>query len=187
MQTRRACSGAFAMREPPFLRCVGVALLVSLAFGCAPPPPSLQVGKPIEIEKRGLGVRYEQGGKAIHRVDMVQQLRTQPSSSREMSNHQNWLTGTMIVAGVGGAFVGWPIGQAIGGDPEPLWVLAAVGGGVIALSIPMGVVADKKLKKGVLAYNEGLQGSPSGEAETTGRILIAPVAGGSSLAFEGSF
>lgn len=48
-----------------------------------------------------------------------------------------------ILAVIGGALIGWPLGTAIGGgDPE--WVLAAAGAGVLAIAIPLAIIGGRK-------------------------------------------
>lgn len=45
---------------------------------------------------------------------------------------------------------------AAGGAPDPLWTLAAVGGGLIVVAIPMAVASGSKLEDAVEAYNASL-------------------------------
>ena len=59
-----------------------------------------------------------------------------------------------IFAGIGGALIGWPLGTALGGG-EPMWELAAVGGGCIALAIPL-VIVGKKRCNGGYAFSPAL-------------------------------
>ncbi len=44
-----------------------------------------------------------------------------------------------VLGGIGGALVGWQLGTYIGGG-EPNWTLAAVGGGLIAVAIPLEII-----------------------------------------------
>lgn len=44
-----------------------------------------------------------------------------------------------VLAGIGGALVGWQLGTYVGGG-EPEWTLAAVGGGLIAVAIPLEII-----------------------------------------------
>lgn len=64
----------------------------------------------------------------------------------------------LILSAAGGALLGWPLGQAIVGEEDPMWALAGVGGGLIAVSIPFAVVADNKVDNAVDAHNERLKG-----------------------------
>lgn len=63
----------------------------------------------------------------------------------------------LILAGAGGALVGWPLGEAAGGNPDPHWVLAGVGGGVAAVGIALGYWADAVFDDAVKAHNERIE------------------------------
>ena len=60
----------------------------------------------------------------------------------------------------GGALIGYPIGTAIGGgDPE--WVLAGIGAGLVAVSIPFISGYNKRAGNAVNLYNEAVMNSTS--------------------------
>jgi hypothetical protein len=60
-----------------------------------------------------------------------------------------------IVGGAGGFMIGFPLGTAIaGGDAN--WTLVGIGVAVVGISIPIAINANKKIKKGVEAYNSEL-------------------------------
>ncbi|MCR9182181.1 MAG: hypothetical protein NXH73_04580 [Flavobacteriaceae bacterium] len=60
---------------------------------------------------------------------------------------------SMVFGGLGGAFVGYPIGREIGGgDPE--WIMAGIGAGLIAISIPFESAKFKRTKNAAALYNE---------------------------------
>lgn len=46
---------------------------------------------------------------------------------------------------VGGAFIGFPVGQAIGGG-DPVWEVALIGVGALAIAIPLSVSANKDIE-----------------------------------------
>ena len=56
---------------------------------------------------------------------------------------------------LGGALIGWPIGTALGGG-EPNWIIALVGCGVVAATIPIVNSSNRNLKKAVDCYNQGV-------------------------------
>ena len=58
-----------------------------------------------------------------------------------------------VLAYAGGAFIGYPLGTAIGGG-KPEWTLALIGCGLIVIDIPIIISANKKLRKAVNAYNQ---------------------------------
>ena len=60
-----------------------------------------------------------------------------------------------ILRCTGAGLIGWPLGTAIaGGDPD--WTLAAIGGGMIAFSIPVFSISAKNLREAILIYNKGV-------------------------------
>lgn len=60
-----------------------------------------------------------------------------------------------ILSYAGGFMIGWPIGTAIGGG-KPAWALAGIGGGLVAVAIPLSISSNKKMKTAVRQYNAGL-------------------------------
>ncbi|MFN4246647.1 MAG: hypothetical protein ACK4EY_02930 [Flavipsychrobacter sp.] len=63
-----------------------------------------------------------------------------------------------ILGGIGGGLIGWPVGTYIGGgDPE--WTLAAIGGGLVAIAVPLALIDDHRNKGGgYRAHNAGPKG-----------------------------
>lgn len=57
-----------------------------------------------------------------------------------------------IFSAAGGALIGYQIGTAVGGG-DPNWVLAGVGAGSIAISIPISINASKQVKQAIGIYN----------------------------------
>lgn len=68
---------------------------------------------------------------------------------------KNQATASSIVGAIGGFFIGFPIGTAIGGG-EPNWNLLYAGVGVSIISIPIYNSAVKNARKGAQQYNETL-------------------------------
>lgn len=67
-------------------------------------------------------------------------------------------TFALILSSVGGFLVGWPIGTAIGGG-DPNWTLAAIGAGLIVISIPLYQSAKSKARQGMNTSDGELQTS----------------------------
>ncbi len=63
-----------------------------------------------------------------------------------------------IISGVGGFMVGWQLGAALVGG-EPNWNMAAVGGGLTLIAIPIGSKSNKQAIQAIGIYNEGLSSS----------------------------
>ncbi|NVK53586.1 MAG: hypothetical protein HWD85_11675 [Flavobacteriaceae bacterium] len=76
---------------------------------------------------------------------------------KSANSNKTWAT---ILGGAGGFLVGYPIGTAIGGG-EAKWELAGVGAVLILVAIPINNGYNKKSKKAVDIYNEGLSTTAS--------------------------
>ena len=63
-----------------------------------------------------------------------------------------------IISGTGGFLIGWQLGVAIVGG-EPNWTTAAIGGGLIVISIPIISKANRQSFLAVDNYNAGLSES----------------------------
>ncbi len=63
-----------------------------------------------------------------------------------------------IFSGVGGFMIGWQLGAAIVGG-EPNWNAAAIGGGLVLISIPISVKSYKQTLQAIEMYNSGLSAS----------------------------
>jgi len=87
---------------------------------------------------------------------MVSRLGGNPNTAADISTARTLMTLTMVGSAVGGALIGWPLGQALVGREEPMWELAAVGGGVIVVSIPFGLWGESKLGDAVQTHNATL-------------------------------
>lgn len=60
-----------------------------------------------------------------------------------------------IISGVGGFMIGWQLGASIVGG-EPNWSVAALGGGLVLISIPISVKSYKQTLQAIEMYNSGL-------------------------------
>ena len=60
-----------------------------------------------------------------------------------------------ILGGAGGFLVGWQLGSAVFSG-EPNWMMVGLGGGLIAVSIPIFAKSNRTAVKAVDAYNAGL-------------------------------
>ena len=114
----------------------------------------------IMVEKR-IGSVFTQNGKVLKVRQLLEITKVNPDAYAKMKVAQTNNTAASIFAVAGGFLVGWTLGTAIGGG-DPNWVLAGVGGGLIAIGIPFSIGFNKNAKEAVSIYNGGLQ-----EPETT--------------------
>lgn len=50
-----------------------------------------------------------------------------------------------VLGFMGGGCIGWPLGTAIGGG-DPQWAIAGIGAGLIAIGLPLSIIATRRAK-----------------------------------------
>ena len=121
-------------------------------LGCASLPKMSSLS-PIEIDTAPFGARYKQDGQGIDPADMLARLKEEPTAAPYVERSQNLRIVSLIFAAAGGALIGWPLGQSIGGDKKPTWALAGAGAGAIGLSIPFTIGAVWNMDRAVESHN----------------------------------
>jgi hypothetical protein len=103
-----------------------------------------------DIEMRKTRFVYE--GKVIKPRQVLELMKSDeqayPVFQKAMANYN----AAQVLGFVGGFLVGWPLGTAIGGG-DPNWGLAAGGGALILVSIPLSVSFKKHAETAVSIYN----------------------------------
>jgi hypothetical protein len=139
------------------MKKLNVVLLALCGVACAG-QPKMQVGMPIENHGDVVLRRdFRQDGVTIDSADMIRTLGEDARSSQHIAAYKGWRTASLLLAAAGGALIGWPVGEALGGKREPMWELAAIGGGLATVSFPLGVVSEFQLHQAVKTYNAGLE------------------------------
>jgi hypothetical protein len=113
------------------------------------------VSDTIEVRK-ALGVIFLQNGKKLAPRNLLEITKSNAESYNEMKKAKSNFDVGNIFGFAGGFMVGWPIGTALGGG-EPNWTLAAIGAGLIVISIPFSSAYSKHAKNAVGIYNNGLK------------------------------
>lgn len=110
----------------------------------------------IFIEKVFDGQRYYHGENLISMKELVNILKVNEHAYKEIRSARTSQTIAMILSFTGGFMIGWPIGTSLaGGDPQ--WEIAAIGLGVVIVSIPINISHRKKAARAIDIYNSGLQ------------------------------
>lgn len=101
--------------------------------------------------KRGT---FRQGTAKIIPKNAFSLLEGNPASHDEAARARSNYNAMQVVSFIGGALIGWPLGQAVAGKTEPQWGLAA-GGAVLLISagIPLSVGFKKHAQKAMTIYN----------------------------------
>ncbi len=115
--------------------------------------------KPIEVVSVFGGHYFKQEGNRLSQNDVLQLMESNKEAYALMKKSKANNTWALILGGIGGGLIGWPLGASIaGGDAQ--WELAAVGAGFVIGAIPLVSSAKKKAKKAVDLYNGGLNATP---------------------------
>lgn len=128
----------------------GIMLFIGLLLGV------MALGQEITIEKKWGGRQFFQEGKRLTMSEMVKTMESNDEAFREITKARTNNTIGMVLGGAGGFMVGYPLGAAVaGGDPN--WVMAGIGAGLIAVSIPISLKFNKQAETAVDLYNKGLE------------------------------
>ncbi|MFA6925167.1 MAG: hypothetical protein WC223_13060 [Bacteroidales bacterium] len=109
----------------------------------------------IETIKK-LGTVFKQKGKVLKPKDLLDIMELNYMATKEMKIAKNNYDVASVFGFAGGFLIGWPVGTMLGGG-EPMWALAAIGGGLVAISIPFSISYSKHAKSAVKIYNSGLR------------------------------
>ncbi len=109
----------------------------------------------IEMEKVFGGYKYTQNGKEMKMGDLVNTMQSNANALGFIKKARTNNTIASILGGAGGALIGFPIGQSLGGG-DANWTLAGIGAGLIVVAIPISSSANKKAKQAVELYNSSL-------------------------------
>ena len=109
----------------------------------------------IQVKKR-LGPVFQQNGRNLTPRQLLDITQTNQEAYAEMKTANTNYIVSLIFQAPGGFLIGYPLGTALaGGDPN--WTLAAVGAGLVAVSIPFISAYNKHAKNAVEIYNRGLR------------------------------
>ncbi|WP_438972197.1 hypothetical protein [Polaribacter sp.] len=109
----------------------------------------------IEMKKVFGGLVFEQQGKTLLLKDMESIMKENKKAVALIQSAKTNQTWSLVLGTTGGALVGFPIGTAIGGG-EPEWAIAGVGAALIIATIPIVKGFNRKTKKAVDLYNNGV-------------------------------
>ncbi|MFY0607560.1 MAG: hypothetical protein JXR10_12660 [Cyclobacteriaceae bacterium] len=109
----------------------------------------------ISMKKVFGGYQFFQGEKRLTMNQLVEAMKSNSAAYSKITDAKSTYSVTGVLGAAGGFLIGWPLGAAIGGG-KPNWSLAAVGGGLALLSIPVSKSFNKKAKDAIETYNSGL-------------------------------
>lgn len=112
----------------------------------------------IVIEKVFGGYQFSQNEKILDFSQLSEKVKPNEFAFNEIKAAKSKTILATIIGGAGGFLVGYPLGTALAGG-EPNWTMAAIGAGLIVVTIPIGQKANKQAKNAVEIYNSGLKNS----------------------------
>ena len=105
---------------------------------------------------------YMMGDQVLAFPELISVTSDNPDAYNEIWKAKSNQDVANVFGMIGGFFIGWPLGTAIGGG-EPQWALAGVGLGLVAIAIPLEITAKKQTLKAIKIYNEGIKLDPEKE------------------------
>lgn len=110
----------------------------------------------LTVKTSFFGWQFQHNGKKISPAAASELLLANDQSAAYMRSARSNNTMSQIVGSIGGFMVGYPVGTSMGGG-KPNWALAGVGAGLIAVSVPFSIAANKNARNAVAAFNEPAQ------------------------------
>ena len=138
-----------------------MAAITMGCFGCGAVLPKMDASR--SVQNGGAFVGFTQDGKPIDQGDMADKLALEPEAAPSVERARVLKVVSTILAAAGGALVGWPLGEFAGGERRPNWKLAAIGGGAIAVGIPLAIWSDSNMGDAVATHNKRVE---KGDAST---------------------
>lgn len=108
----------------------------------------------IQIRKR-LGPVFQQNGINLTPGQLINITESNPEAYAEMKKARSNYISSLFFQLPGGFLIGYPLGTAIGGG-DPNWTMAAIGAGLVFISIPLISGYNKHATNAVNIYNKGI-------------------------------
>jgi hypothetical protein len=107
----------------------------------------------ITLTRKGLGeIKYYQANNKLTGKQVGNLLLSNPEATATWKKSRTNLTFAYIFGIIGGAMVGWELGNAISGKDVNGAVIGA-GAGLVGVSIVFGINSDRKSKKAISLFN----------------------------------
>lgn len=122
--------------------------------------PSFAQGSRDSIKTKKVfgGYQFTQRKNPLKMKELVTMMKPNEAAYREIKGAQSNSTVATIIGGVGGFLIGYTLGTAVTGR-DANWTVAAAGGGLIVVSIPFTIAANRHARRAVDLYNSGLRNS----------------------------
>ena len=125
----------------------------------------------IGTEKYIGGYKFYQNDKYLKMTELVSILESNSEAYELIKSAKSNKILSQLFAGAGGFLIGWQLGTGIAGG-EPNWTTAAIGAGLIFISVPFSVKFNQKAKNAVDLYNSELSSSLRYEFKPQFRLTV---------------
>ena len=139
------------MKARSILTCI-LAFFAGCFMNNAMASSLTQIRDTIVIKEKFGGYQFYEEGRLMNMTRLKSTLSKDRQAFSEFKSARTANGIATVLVGAGGALIGWPIGAAIGGG-DPQWAMLGAGVGLVGISIPFGIKANKKFKKAVDLYN----------------------------------
>lgn len=126
----------------------------------------------IETQKVFGGYKYTQDGNQLSFNDLVKTMESNQEAYDLMKKAKSNNTLASIVGGMGGGFLGWSLGSAIGGGDFNL-TIAGIGAAFIAIGIPISSGVNRKAKQAIDLYNASLSSTSFRETNPEYKLILS--------------
>ncbi len=109
----------------------------------------------IEVKKVFGGYKYFQNGQKLTMNTLSETMKENTSAFELIKKAKSNNTISFILGGVGGALIGYQLGQEIS-EKDANWAVAGVGAGLIVIAIPISSKVNKQTNRAVEMYNSSL-------------------------------
>ena len=109
----------------------------------------------IEMKKSMWGNKFSQDGKRLSISETMNIMKSNSKAFELMKKAKSNTTISSILGGVGGLFIGVPVGQSISGQ-KTNWILAGIGIGIAGIGLPISINATKQAEQSIELYNSSL-------------------------------
>ncbi len=115
---------------------------------------SLQAQR-IEATKVFGGYRFTQNNKNLSKSAVVNAVKNNEKAYKTAKSGYTKYFISQVLGAAGGFMIGWEVGTSIAGGNSD-WKIAGIGAGLIVISIPISLKANKQLKSAADMYNASL-------------------------------
>ena len=137
-----------------FVCLLGFSQTTNDSIASSPVTQTTQGKDTIQYQKTGIGYKFTKNNEALTMDNLSNIMQNNPTSMEYYKKAKSTTGIITVLSYAGGFLIGYPIGAMLGGG-QPNWTMAAIGGGLIVVAIPIASSADKNLLKAVQAYNLG--------------------------------